>query len=434
MNPAADPIGRARLRAALARGLSYDPSPAAVLVEAAPGEAARAVSRALPRARATHVGAGVVEREGTAVVVLLASERRVRLDPLPRDVAPGERTVLSGRLARGLSRPRVVLTLPSGQVREAETLGGGEFRATLDFGGRGRYAVEVVADGDGGPEVVALAVVSAGGAPLEAPPPQARGAEPADDTAAEAAVVSALNATRRRHGLPALQADPRLAAVARRHSAAMAAQRRVAHVLPGSGDLGARLRAARLPYRRAYENVASAATALGAHETAEESPAHRGNMLRPDATRVGVGIARGVLPSGDAAVYLTEVLVALPDDGADSRLTADARVRESLWSERERLKLPPLTSDPALDELARQAALHMQRRDATDPGALGERALALRRGVAAVDVFVASAPAEAVRSTNLRDPRFRRVGVGATIGDSRRFGAGRLWIAVVYTD
>jgi hypothetical protein len=47
---------------------------------------------------------------------------------------------------------------------------------------------------------------------------------------------------------------------------------------------------------------------------------------------------------------------------------------------------------------------------------------------------VASAPAEALRSRNLPDPRFRRVGVGVATGDSRRYGARRLWIAVVYTD
>jgi hypothetical protein len=51
-----------------------------------------------------------------------------------------------------------------------------------------------------------------------------------------------------------------------------------------------------------------------------------------------------------------------------------------------------------------------------------------------VDVFVASGPEEAARSANVRNARFRRVGVGVALGDSARFGAGRLWIAVVYTD
>jgi uncharacterized protein YkwD len=246
-----------------------------------------------------------------------------------------------------------------------------------------------------------------------------------------------MNATRLRQALAPLARVPELDDVARRHSAAMAAAAKVAHVLPGTGDLGDRLRRARVPYRRAYENVARAATALDAHEAAEESPAHLANVLRPDATRVGVGIARGRLPSGAEQLYLTEVFVHPPDDGAESRLTPEARVREVLWRQRERGGLPPLTADPALDALAREQALALRARDASAPAEdAGERALALGRGrgLAAVDVFVATAPDEATRSSNVSDARLRRVGVGVVTGDSPRFGAGRFWIVVVYTD
>jgi uncharacterized protein YkwD len=214
----------------------------------------------------------------------------------------------------------------------------------------------------------------------------------------------------------------------------MAAAGRVAHHVPASGELAERLRGAGVPFRVALENVARASSAIGAHEEAEESPAHLANVLRPEPTQVGIGIARSRLPSGDATVYLTEIFVAPPEGGGEGRLTVDASVREALWRERARHALPPLTADPALDALARDAAARMLARDDTEPDDLGERALALRRELAAVDVFVATAPAEAVRSTNLRDPRFARVGVGVASGGSRRFGAGRLWIAVVYTD
>jgi uncharacterized protein YkwD len=430
-----DPLARRRLRAALARAGAPDPAPAAVLVVAPGARAADALARALPRTRATHFGAGAVERDGSVHVVLVASERRVRLAPFPREVAPGAIADLSGALEAGLVRPRVFVTLPSGDVREARTSGARELRARLSFPTAGRYAVEVLADGAGGPEVAALLTVSAGGAPLEAPPRAAAPPEPADDAGAEAAVVRAVDALRRRHGLPSLAAAPELAEVARRHSRAMAAAGTVAHVLPGSGDLAERLRRAGVPWRRAYENVARAASALGAHETVEESPAHLANLLRPDATRVGVGIARARLPSGDPTVYLTEVLVGPVDDGAESRLTPDGRAREAIWRERARLALPPLTADPALEALAREAAVALHARDDTDPPPdLGARALALRRGLAAVDVFVASGPGEVTASSNLRDARFKRVGVGIASGDSGRYGAARLFVVVVYTD
>lgn len=430
------PLERRRLRGALARACAADPSPAAVLVEAPLAQLASAVADALPRARATDLGAGIAVRGDVAILVLLASERAVRLAPFPRDVAPGARAVLAGRLAAGRDRPRVFVEDPGGAVREAETSGGRDFRAEVVFASPGRHAVELVAEAEGGPEVVALLTVSVGGASLDAPA-RPRAPAPVDDAAAEAAVVRAMNATRLRHALAPLARVPELDEVARRHSAAMAAAARVAHVLPGTGDLGDRLRRARVPYRRAYENVARAATALDAHEAAEESPAHLANVLRPDTTRVGVGLARGLLPSGAEQIYLTEVFVEPPDDGAESPLTPEARVREALWRERGRGGLPPLTADPALDALAREQALALRASDASAPAAdAGERALAVGRGrrLAAVDVFVASAPDEATRSSNAADARMRRVGVGVGTGDSPRFGAGRFWIVVVYTD
>jgi uncharacterized protein YkwD len=429
-----DPLARPALRAALARACAADAAPAAILVQAPAPAAADAAAEALPRARATHVGAGVHVRGGTATVVLLVSDRAVRLAPFPRDVAAGASVVLAAALDGRLARPRVFVAEPSGQVVEARVAGARDFRAQVPFPAPGRYRVEVIADGEGGPEVAALLTVSAGGAPLDAPA-TALAPDPADPAAAEAAVVRAVNATRRARGLAPLRSAPALDEVARRHAVAMAAAGKVVHVFPGSGDLGDRLRRVRVPYRRAYENVARAAGALAAHEAAEESPAHLANVLRPEASLLGVGVARVPLPSGGAAVYLTEVFVEPPDDGAASPLTQEARVREALWSERARLGLPPLTADAPLDALAREAALSLAARDATEPPAdLGDRAHALRRSLAAVDVFVASAPGEAIRSANLRDRRWRRVGVGVTTGDSPRFGAGRAWIVVVYTD
>ena len=431
---AADAISPGALRTVLARALSTDPSPAAVLVSSAIEEAPAAVARALPRSGATHVGAGAVERDGTAWIVLLMSERRARLDPFPRDVAAGARAVLSGALLPPLAGPRVFVTRPSGDVVEAGGAAGRAFHVTLDLVERGRHVVEVVGEGAGGPEVAAILTVAVGGASLESPPRPPPAAEPADRAVSEAAVLRALNATRARRGLAAVVASPEVAAVARRHAEAMAAAARVAHVVPRSPDAGERLRRAGVPYRRAYENVARAGTALEAHAAAEESPAHLANVLRREATRAGVGIARARLPSGDSTVYLSEILLEPPDDGAESRLTPDARVREALWRERARLGLAPLTADPALDGLAREAAETMRRRDDPAPDGLADRALGPRRSLAAVDVFVASGPEEATRSTNLKDARFGRVGVGVAAGDSARFGKARLWIAIVYTD
>ncbi|WP_242345579.1 CAP domain-containing protein [Anaeromyxobacter terrae] len=421
-------------REALARALCYDPSPTVYSLRARAEDAPDALARLLPGSAASHVGAGAVERDGVLYAFVLASQRKAALEPFPREVPAGAAAVLSGTLSRGLRAARVFVTVPAGDAREVDTAASGSgFRARLSFPSRGRYTVEVVGESARGPEVAAILTVAAGGVAVEAPARAALAAvDPEDPAAAEAAIVSAINATRRRRGLPAVTASAELSGVARRHSAAMRDAATVAHVLPGSGEVGDRLRRAGVAYRFAYENVAQGPSAVSAHAKIEESPAHLANLLAR-ATGVGVGLARGTLPSGAPAVYLTEVLVQPPDDGAESALLPDARVREALWRERARLGRPPLLGDPALDALARDAAESMRRADSPDAGDLGARALA-GRGVAAVDVFVASAPAEATRSRNLPDPRFHRVGVGVATGDSRRYGARRLWIAVIYTD
>lgn len=431
-----DPLARAPVRAALTAAGAYDPAPAVLSVERRTDEVAEAVARSLPGGNATHLGAGAVIRNGRATVVVLSSDRPARLDPFPREVAPGARAALSGVLARGLSRPRVFVTLPSGAVAEVPAGGGGaRFHATVAFENPGRYAVEVLGTGAGGPRVAALLDVSAGDGPGEAPGGAGEGApDPEDPLTAEARVVEAVNAFRRRHGLSPLTPDARLAAVARAHSAAMRDAAAVAHVVPGSGAITGRLLAGAVPFRRVYENVAQARTALAAHAATEASPAHRANLLAAGVRRVGVGIARGRLSTGDPAIYLTQLLVEPPDDGADSPLTPEARVREVLWRERTRRSAPPLTSDAALDALAGAAARAMARTGEPTAEGLAARALALPRGLAAVDVFVAGGPEDAARSRHVADARFRRVGVGTATGDSVRFGAARLFVAVLWTD
>lgn len=433
------PLARPKLRAALSDALAFDPSPAALLAVGSPSQAPRSVAEMLRGASApTHLGAGAEVRDGRAYVVLLVARRTVGLRPFPREVPVGATEALRGELV-GLDHPSVHVTSPAGESRAValRSSAAGKFDAPVRFDASGRWLVEVVGRGPHGPEVAALLAVACGAAP-EAQHAETAGQvdepDPADLREAEERIEAAINATRRAHGLPPLEPAPALAALARRHSQQMLSRRLLAHVLPGSGDVKERLRRARIPYAIVMENVASGRSAMVAHRAAEESPAHRANILSRAATQVGCGIARGQLPTGDPVAYLTEVFVKPVEDGAEDRLTPEARVREALWQERRRAGAPPLLSDPALDALARDAARDMLRAGEPSGSGLGERALGVGRKLAAVDAFVATKPSDAVRSKNLSDPRLRRVGIGVAVGDSARYGAGLLWIAVVYTD
>ncbi len=431
----ADPISPWRVRAALVHASAYDPAPVARLVVATPdATVALATAPAQDAPAPTHVGVGAVEVDGHAHAVLLLARRTAALRPFPREVVPGTTASLAGELL-GLTRPTVHVTAPSGASRTVETrVRGLAFSGPVTFDSAGRWRVEVVGDGPRGPEVAALLTVRCGAAPPEEPAPPADPPDPADPRAAEARVVSAVNATRELQGLPPLQDSPALAEVARRHSAAMLAAGALAHRLPGSGDAGERLRRSRVPFARVLENVAKGPSALAAHHLAEESPAHRQNLLSRAARQIGVGIARGTLEGGEPIVYLTELMVEPVQGEGGGGPAPEAGVRAALEEARARAGSPPLIRDPVLDGLARGAVADMLREDDPTPGDLASRALDAGRSVAAADAFVAARPAAVTRSHNVTDPRFHRFGVAVAVGDSARLGDGLLWIAVVYTD
>jgi len=434
------PLGAEAVRRALSDAGAFDPAPSTLLVVAPPAQVGESLARAAQLGEATHVGIGVELRGSKAWAVLIAAERHAEIDPLPRSVAAGSRATLRGALL-ALSRPRVFVSTPSGWAREVPThVSGGRFEAPLEFVRPGRYRIEVMGEGRYGPTVAAVFDVSCG----TTPPTDGDTGEPdpADDAAAEAAVLRAIDVLRGRQGLAPLRRDPRLTDLARRHSAAMRSAAQVAHILPGGGDVVRRLDAAQVPFSRAWENVARGDGALDAHQAVVGSPAHLANLLAPLAEGAGVGIARDQRPGGQKIAYLTEILIAGPDEDASSALTPEGRVKEAIASERARLGLAPLEPDVRLDELAREVARGMLRRGDPAPGDLVARVLALEAGgrdgaatrTATADCFVVSSPAQAAQSKNTADIRFRRFGVGAVRGDSPRFGAGRYWIAVVYLE
>ena len=426
----AQPLASSHMRGALARALAFDPAPAGHFAAAPPTQVVATLASTLAPGAATHLGAGVAVRGGTAYAVLLTSSRAASLHPFPRDVGLGSSVRLAGELL-GLGTPRVFLTSPEGRVRELRTTGRWPFQAEIPFEGPGRYLLEVTGTSKGGPEVAALLAISCGGAPLDPPPEPDPSPDPLHDPSL---IVNAINATRARQGLSPLAPSPSLDAAAGQQSAAMLAARAVAHVLPGSGDVGQRLRRERIPFRRALENVAKGPTALAAHAAVEESPAHLGNLLDPKVREIGCGIARGELSTGDPVVYLTEILVEPVEDASGARAGPRIQILDAIRRARLRVGRPPLLPDPELERMAQGAAEEMLRRGKPGAGDLAQQALERGGKVSAADAFVTASAHDATRSANLADPRFTRVGVGVVVGDHPRFGAGLLWIAVLYAD
>jgi hypothetical protein len=298
------PLSSSALRAALAEAGVLDPAPAAVLLAARSASLPEALAAAARFRGATHLGIGVVSRDGVAWAVLLASERRAELGPFPRQVNPGEQVTLRGHLL-GLSSPRVYVSTPSGAARELPVwVEAGRFVADVRFDEPGTWRLEVGGDGPRGPTVAAVLEVRCGREQaLSAPPDEPDPPEP------EAWIAAAIDALRAGQGLPPIRRSAPLDEQARRHAMAMLAAGTVAHRVDGGGDVASRVAAAAIEYRSARENVARGSGALDAHRAIVESPSHLANLLAPGVSLLGVGIARGTLPGGQPVTYLTEILV-----------------------------------------------------------------------------------------------------------------------------
>jgi uncharacterized protein YkwD len=419
-----------------------DPSPKALVIRA--WVHAHAIETFLARTdfnaeRATHFGVGVAFLGERAALVMLVADRRAEVLPFPRTLAKaGTEKRMCGRLVPPLRGPQVFITRPDGEVESVPLTrapsGTNGFCALLPFSTDGAYTAEVVGQGDEGPVVASLFRVQVG-------PRAARGGQEAQrepTTLAEArdAIYERINALRRAHHLPELTPDASLEDVSLRYSERMATEGFFAHVAPDGSTLTRRLPAG-MRYVRAGENLGLAGGPLAAHFGIEHSPGHRKNLMDPAFRFMGVGVAFQKVDGRDQAT-ITEVFTAVSPGAA---LPADpvSDAYDALSRHRATLKLPPLVRSEALERLALEHARRALAQDQPTAGdaensPLHERVFSALpdAGTASVDFFVVGDPSALPESRSLATATNTRVGVGLVRGNSRRFGQGQYWVAVIY--
>jgi uncharacterized protein YkwD len=408
---------------------SYEPSPVAGIATVSPASRAdRAAGELYPKTcRFNRIGVAAAElRDGSAVVCALTAIHGTTISRIPGRVEAGRSVDVSGTLEEGLANPRLYVTRPSGEVEEMKVGGSSAaFSAKVLLKERGEHSIEVLADGPGGPQVAAVRRVFAGVVPPSRPPPEGRARE------GLAGVEEAIARLRASKGLPPLIRDPELDAAAQAHSDEMARTRTFAHVLATDGSLSDRLRARGYAYRSIGENIGLSSDVGTAHDAIVGSPAHLANLLDPRHRRLGLGAASGLTADGADGVYLTEVF-AVPIVGIADPV---AEVARFIALEREKRGLPPLLRDPALDGVAGQEVRATAEADQMKiDRSLAGRALQKTKGLssAVAELYVASAPEEVGSSRNLSERRWTRIGVGALYASSRQYGAGRLWVLLLY--
>jgi len=108
----------------------------------------------------------------------------------------------------------------------------------------------------------------------------------------EQQIIDLTNAERKKEGLGELKPSEKLFTAARGHSANMAVQDNMSHVLDGK-SVEDRVKALDYPYFKVEENIAYNQQDAVALLTAwMNSPGHRENILSPVITEIGVGVAK----------------------------------------------------------------------------------------------------------------------------------------------
>jgi uncharacterized protein YkwD len=296
-----------------------EPEPNLIMMKGGQGSEASAVEELgrqlsqIPTASAwREVGIGLWRSNDAWSAVLALQERNLSLDPLPRALRSGGQTTISGRVSGAYASPEVLITPPQGGVqRLLAQVHGPSFKAALACKlGDGAYQVEVVAEDQRGPTVLANFPVYCGIAPplrLQVSPLRAPITSDPEEIAQQ--LLALMDRDRAASGLPALQRDARLARVARAYSREMAESSEVAHVSQRSGNAVDRVRAAGLtPMPNVVaENVGRDYTAETMERGFMRSPGHRDNILSRAVTHVGVGVAMGRREGNATPIFVTQI-------------------------------------------------------------------------------------------------------------------------------
>ena len=383
--------------------------------------------------RSTRIGLGIVRkgvlRELHATLIL--SETHSTLEPFPTRPKCGKSYKLAGRIEKGFSDAKVIITLPDGTVTErpVELSSRGEFSTIVAFDkGKGKYVVEVLAGGRLGPVVLDLMNCYAG---VQYPRPDRATAgdkAPVDLRRAERDMLGLINRERAKAGLKELVFDERLAAVARSHSADMVRNKFFAHKSPTRGDLDTRMKRAGIKALTFRENLSSNNTLLSAHQGLMNSPGHRKNIQESDLTRVGIGIVR----SRDGGIMVTQ-------NFAQDYVTYDTaslakEFLKAVNDARRKKAVAALRVEPALARIALENSRSMKatRNRGYDRARALLREARLPYGVnmAAMESTHPPKPAQFAR---LLEAKVRRIGV-AIAQSSNADGEKRLWTTILFAE
>jgi hypothetical protein len=261
--------------------------------------------------RWTHCGVGLAGDGDEQLAVWIGVERAIELGPLPLRPQVGVELEVVGRTLTGRPVPiEPYLGKPDGSVSRLRPsngwsgVSGGRFSIGVPIDSAGRYELELLVDTGRGLETSVLLPLYAGVEPETGPlitldAPQDSGEHPAIDSLADL-----IAREREKLSLAPLTRDPRLDRLAAAHSRDMVARAFFGHRSPDGDVLADRLQRIGLAPVISAENIARSRSVGRVHRNLMQSPSHRLNIVEPEFTHLGLGVAR----DGDDVV-VTEIFV-----------------------------------------------------------------------------------------------------------------------------
>jgi uncharacterized protein YkwD len=302
------------------------------------------------------VGVGEVYRHGLQMprhIGVVGTHLGAQMEPLPAQIALGERWRLRGRLLASWREVKALVLHPDGREEQLPVeMRGDQLAVDVEAGSiRGAMDVQFVGEGPRGPGKILQLRAWVG----QAPPRTLKTRVPSDESKlrnaleAEAYAFALINADRAAHGLPALGWDPALAAIGRKHSEEMRDRDFFAHISPTTGAPGDRLKAGGYKAAQYAENVAHNGTLHEAQSGLMHSLGHRRNLLAKDTEVVGVGVAlRGT--GKERRFWVTQLFAKPADRRSEAELVA--AVVAQIEKRRAGMGLPEARIDGALSEAA----------------------------------------------------------------------------------
>jgi hypothetical protein len=179
------------------------------------------------------------------------------------------------------------------------------------------------------------------------------------------------------------------------------------------------------------ENLARAYSAKEAHDGLMNSPGHRANLLNPQATHAGMGVALREGPGGHE-LYVTQLFIR-KNPRLDLELARGEVVR-AIAAARAAAGVPPSVADPDLDRIAGVYARGLAA--GGDRGKLNEAMdreldkIVARYSQVATATGITTDPASAVRA-QVVDPKARNFGLGIAQGSHPEMGEGAVFVVIL---